>query len=390
MFATVARAYIDDWIITDYKLAGDSAQMVFDSLHSCIHIPVAACRYRSCPNCNSTPSPLVLGDTLPAKCKRRRPQARQELLGVVCDVSMAHKGRVTITPKPSRCINILADLCSCQVLQTISQKQAERLVGKLSFIIVSSIFGSIGRAQTLAFYRRSQAKSEDGKSEDLSDCWTPLMSSALAFLELILHPDTLPCRLIEFGDDMPVFLCSDATGDGGIGLNACDPKEPTILWSRTCSCPEWLKAELVVMCPADLHGIHRIQGHLEMLGALVCVLTFTDLIRGRRVTMYQDNAAAFNAAVSGFSRRSSVLAVVGRFHAAVAALSTCIWVEHVDTHAMLADIPSRLGDSAPHKHQVEYDALGFCTRQAVFPSPREWASDKTLFLNVRHMLKPHA
>ena len=253
--------------------------MVFDSLHSFIHIPLAACRHRSCPNCNSTPSPLVLADALPAKCKRRRPQARQELLGVVCDVSMAHTGRVTITSKPSRCKNILDDLRSCQVLQTISQKQAERLVGKLSFVIISSIFGSVSRAQTLAFYRRSQAKSEDGKSEDLSESWT-LMFSALAFLELILHFYTLPCRLIEFGNDLPVILYSDATGDGGIGLNAWDPKEPNKLWSSSCSCPDWLKAELALLCPADLHGIHRIIGPLEMLGALVCVLTFTDLIRG--------------------------------------------------------------------------------------------------------------
>jgi len=78
--------------------------------------------------------------------------------------------------------------------------------------------------------------------------------------------------------------------------------------------------------------------------------------------MYQDNAATFNAAVSGSSRSSAVLAVAGRFHAAAAALNACIWVEHVDTHAMLADIPSRLGDSEPHKHQVECDALGCATR----------------------------
>ena len=179
---------------------------------------------------------------------------------------MAHTGRVTITPKPSRCKNILDDLRSCQVLQTTSQKQAERLVGKLSFVIVSSVFGSVGRAHTLAFYRRSQAKSEDSKSEDLSEGWTPLMSLALTFLELILHPDTLPCHLIEFGDDMPVILVSDATGDSGICLDAWDPKEPTILWSSSCSCPDWLKAELVLMCPAYLHGIHHI------IGPFVCVI----------------------------------------------------------------------------------------------------------------------
>ena len=93
-------------------------------------------------------------------------------------------------------------------------------------------------------------------------------------------PLLLAVEIACLHNDLPVILYSDATGDGGIGLNAWDPKEPNKLWSSSCSCPDWLKAELALLCPADLHGIHRIIGPLEMLGALVCVLTFTDLIRG--------------------------------------------------------------------------------------------------------------
>ena len=48
------------------------------------------------------------------------------------------------------------------------------------------------QTQTLPFYQRSESRSKDGKTRDPSSLWTPLMSSSLAFLEVILHPDHLP------------------------------------------------------------------------------------------------------------------------------------------------------------------------------------------------------
>jgi len=99
--------------------------------------------------------------------------------------------------------------------------------------------------------------------------------------------------------------------------------------------------------------------------------------------MYQDNTAAFNADVSGSGRSPSVSAVAGRFHITANALQASLWIEHVDTKAMLTDIPSRLSHQQRDTHQAEYDALGCRTKPAVFPQPDAWVSNIVLFNTVR-------
>ena len=55
--ATIARAYVDDWITTDFPHAGDSAQQCISAIHKhkAIRIPLHACNHPSCPNCTSNP-----------------------------------------------------------------------------------------------------------------------------------------------------------------------------------------------------------------------------------------------------------------------------------------------------------------------------------------------
>ncbi len=98
LFGTLARAYVDDWVITDFVAAGDSAQQALATIHRCIGIPLAACQHACCSQCNRNPLP----DPPPSvpKCKRRRPSQIQELLGVVCDVSQAHTGSSSNTRIP--------------------------------------------------------------------------------------------------------------------------------------------------------------------------------------------------------------------------------------------------------------------------------------------------
>jgi hypothetical protein len=384
MFATVARSYIDDWIITDYQEAGDSAQLVLGEIHANIRIPLARCDLPSCIHCNAHAStgPQYRSRAAPAvkKCKRRNASPRQELLGVVCDISRAHEGVVIFSPKPSRCRKILDALRTCKTNRRISQAVAQHLVGKLSFIIHSSLFGSVGRAQTLPFHRRSQGKSEDGRSTDASEEWTPRMSASLAFLETILREDQLPSRQIAFGDDEPVIIYTDAAGqDLGIGIVAWDPVNPDTTWVASALCPQWIRGKLLEYCPADDEGNTFLINPVEMLGSLAALLTFHDLVRGRRVWMFQDNAAAFNCAVSGSGRSPAVLCVGNLFHTAAAALQTGLWTEHVDSAAQLADIPSRERHAEPHQHQAEFDRLGCPRRTVVFPSQEDWESPQSLF-----------
>ena len=136
LFGTLARAYVDDWVITDFAAAGDSAQQVLAAVHSDLGIPLAACQHACCSQCYRVPRsdpPSVM-----PKCKRKRPSQIQELLGVVCDVSQAHAGSVHYSPKPTRCTKVLRELEAASKSK-LTAKQAERLCGKLQFICNSSI-----------------------------------------------------------------------------------------------------------------------------------------------------------------------------------------------------------------------------------------------------------
>lgn len=209
--------------------AGDSAHRVLAAVHRDIGIPLAACHHACCGQCHSHPRP----DPPPVmpRCKRKRPSQTQELLGVICDVSQAHTGSVRYSPKPMRCSKVLRELEAASKA-TLTAKQAERLCGKLQFICNSSIFGGVGRAQTLALHRRSHSRSLDGRTSCTSEALTADLESARLFLEIILHKDRLPQRVVEFQDTPPIIVYSDAEGRHfNIGLVAWDPLDPTRVYS---------------------------------------------------------------------------------------------------------------------------------------------------------------
>jgi hypothetical protein len=130
--ATIARAYVDDWIITDFLHTGDSAQRCISAIHNyrAIRIPLHACNHLSCPNCTSNPRGPT-PDPKP-KCKRRRPAAVQELLGTKCDVTYAHLGRVLYWPKP--CFKIVSFLRHTKETNHMTPKAARRLDRKMQFL----------------------------------------------------------------------------------------------------------------------------------------------------------------------------------------------------------------------------------------------------------------
>lgn len=57
LFGTLARAYVDDWVITDFVAAGDSAQQALAVVHGDIGIPLAACQHACCSQCKRNPRP---------------------------------------------------------------------------------------------------------------------------------------------------------------------------------------------------------------------------------------------------------------------------------------------------------------------------------------------
>jgi hypothetical protein len=62
----------------------------------------------------------------------------------------------------------------------------------------------------LALHRRSQSRSVDGRTPCTSEAWTADVESARLFLEMILHRDRLPRRVVEFQDSPPNIVYSDA------------------------------------------------------------------------------------------------------------------------------------------------------------------------------------
>ena len=383
LFGTLARAYVDDWVITDFVAAGDSAQQALATIHRDIGIPLAACRHACCNQCNRNPRP----DPPPSmpKCKRRRPSQIQELLGVVCDVSQAHTGSVRYSPKPERCAKVLRELEAASQ-STLSAKQAERLCGKLQFICNSSIFGGVGRAQTLAFHRRSQSRSMDGRTPCTSEAWTADLESARLFLEMILHRDRLPQRVVEFQDSPPIIVYSDAEGSNfHIGLVAWDPLDPKRIHSANGQCPLWLREHARSLSPDVRNDDDGMINVVEMAGALALLTTFPDLLRGRRVFMYQDNSTAFHCAVTGNCHDAAVRDVGARFHLAAAGLGVGLWVEWVNTKAQLADAPSRIHKwkthgGTGHEHETLFSNLVTDIRPLVLPAEREWP-DQLAFLD---------
>jgi len=81
LFATFTRAYIDDYLQPDFKLANNSSQEALAFVYRAIGVPLAACMHEACANCYE--SPKALNDGPLPKCKRRCFHHTQEGLGVV-------------------------------------------------------------------------------------------------------------------------------------------------------------------------------------------------------------------------------------------------------------------------------------------------------------------
>jgi len=97
LFNTFTWAYIDDYLQPDFKLANNSSQEALAFVHQAIGVPLAACMHKACANCNE--SPKALNKAPLPKCKRRWFNHIQEGLGIVINMSNAHKGFVDFSPK---------------------------------------------------------------------------------------------------------------------------------------------------------------------------------------------------------------------------------------------------------------------------------------------------
>ncbi len=150
-----------------------------------------------------------------------------------------------------------------------------------------------------------------------SEVWTAELESARLFLEMI----RTACRNGEFQDRPPIIVYSDAEGRNfHIGIMARDPLDPERIHSANGQCPLWLREHARSLSPDVRDDDDGMINVVEMVGALALLTTFPDLLRGRRVLMYQDNSTAFHCAVTGNCHDAAVRDVGARFHLAAAGM----------------------------------------------------------------------
>ena len=306
LFAAPNDHYFDDYLVVDLACAKGSAQRALDELHKAVRIPLEP-------------------------KKRKPPRAKQEALGVNCDLSQAASNEVVIlSPTKERVEEILADLRRCKADNYMPPWEAEALFGRLGFVLRTT-GGAVGRAATQPLLQRSRERSPQQFQ------FTLAMHHMLSFFEALLPdvpPLMLPCGQRKGTSDAPVVVYTDASfneaGFSGLGIVILDGDNR---YTAGCRVPEWLLAWLR----------HRGQqiNHLEMAAAVAARTTFPDVLAGRKVIHFVDNTTALSKAVHGYANEPDMANLVNSLHICDAVLAVDAWWEWVPSKANVADLPSR-------------------------------------------------
>ena len=340
LFAAPNDHYFDDYLVVDLASAKGSAQKALDELHKAVRIPLEP-------------------------KKRKPPRAKQEALGVNCDLSQAAAGRVVmLSPTRERVDDILADLKRCRASNYMPPWEAEALFGRLGFVLRTT-GGAVGRAATQPLLQRSREQSPQPFP------FTLAMHHMLNFFEALLpnvQPLTLPCGQKRCDADAPVVVYTDASynenGFSGLGIVILDGDNR---YTAGCKVPEWLLAWL------------RPRGqqinHLEMVAAVAARTTFPDVLAGREVIHFVDNTTALSKAVHGYANEPDMANLVNSLHICDAMLAIDAWWEWVPSKANVADLPSRdpstWDEAARHvmaKINSRMDEQGFGRRELRLPT----------------------
>jgi hypothetical protein len=87
-------------------------------------------------------------------------------------------------------------------------------------------------------------------------------------------------------------------------------------------------------------------------------------------------------AITGYSDSDIVREIAGVFHLSAAALNVGLWIEYVQTEAMLADIPSRNSGFGYH-HKASFRLLATSQRPISFPPQELWHDSVGMFEFLR-------
>lgn len=124
----------------------------------------------------------------------------------------------------------------------------------------------------------------------------------------------------------------------GLGVCISDPDTGERYYA-SAECPERI-------CARFAHP-DNIVNQPELLAMITAYLSFPEMVRRRRVMHHADNATAIAALINGYSTKVDLAHMSNMYNFVVALLGVDhAWVEYVETHSNLADIPSQRNGAA--------------------------------------------
>lgn len=330
MFAVMVDNYIDDHIEIDREDAGDSAQ-------------------RSMWTITKSTRHFRFSDK-----KRKPPQPLNVALGVDVDLSRAHdEGKVTYSLKEGRAMCFMAMMERCRREGWMSVNAAQELMGVFNFM-GTAIYGKVGQASLQVF---SQAVRDKGSK------WSEALEETMIFLKALLAK--APVRTIDMSSleategETFVVLYVDACmseHDKGVGAILFDHEGRRL--ASAAQAPEWL-LELLRRWSA-IGGVNINQ--LELVGIILGILTFKELVRGRRLLLFCDNTTALSAAIHGYASKPDLARLSNILHIVMMRLELDVWFEYVPSAVNWADEPSRLAIKGEEECRRSLEEMGFEVR----------------------------
>ena len=180
------------------------------------------------------------------------------------------------------------------------------------------------------------------------------LSHAFAFFRKLFS--RFPVRIwpLDVAEGPWILVYTDAcknTRRGGLG---------TVIFDRA-SGRKYVSSGI---CPPAIEDQFARGGHiinqLELLAILATLLTYRQLLRGKRVYWHVDNCAALSACVHGYANKLDMAMMANSVQLALCALGARAYFEWVPTEANIADTPSRVSrvEDMDAKEQYAWTTLG--------------------------------
>lgn len=311
-------------------------------------------------------------------------------LGVQSDLSLAHRGQVTMSVTRER-VEKLVSRCA-DVLETgsLPLSVAQSLCGKLQFTL-SWAFGRIGRACMQPLHTHD--------SEYLS----PAAAASLRYIISILpHIPPHTIRLLSTTARPALIFTDGCAEEAGatqavgfiVGIPPDGEEGEENAGGGGATGGGWGLHRYTWYhgggdIPQDIRRalVERRQqiGQVEIIGALLPYTSLPHLLAGRDAIHWIDNTSALAALCKGYSRAPDSARLVHAFHAWNVKAQARVWFEYVPSAANPSDEPSRVpllwdADFRPATGVVSHHVAVRFPPLSGYQDPGSWMAEATAML----------